>query len=701
MSAEVYLVQTGGNIDLGSIPSTSVQLGGTTSTNNSVFTPAASASSNVYQIGSELLLIVITLESGGYSNSYEMASELVVAGVLSISPLTGVVPMFQLSGTLVTITGSGFVAGTTVTFGAGSPFAPQSISSDGTTLVIAVPPGLSATSGPVTVTLPSGGTDRSLSFAVDNYRNTRGFSWTNNGGPAPGTPGFQNLPGMSLYTFDDATALFGANQTTINIFGFSIENPYVSLFRAILDATLDSNGQCFGFALGSLRFTTGEKSLSGLPPQPGSPEPGGPPGPDVWTLNGPPFSASPPVNVTPALSSFIHQQMMAQFSQESINQFLNFHANVNTAPGLRNAIVQAFNTGGKSGIGVVLGLDPELGVGHAVVAYEIVDIAGTNGNFDILLYNPNVPFSASEDSSGGPRVPNALQSVIHVMSDGTWTATLAVQELPNFAGDIFNITVIPWNTIPVQPTIPWAEISLAGFLATGFVWAATGDASIVQISDGQGHTLLANGGWNVDPATTLPGVRPLPAFGGLGRKTAPAFVSNRWETLTHTIAGGGTGSYDFNWVGGNCGIRLAGVPSTPGGNDIVVTDRGLVSFVPVADKAVTATFIGRSSTAGSLPRTATLKTAASARAAVALSFDPTADTFTYTHAGAATSYTVEFSSYDAQGKAVTYALPASAVLTGDTHIFAPDWADLPSGAGTVTIRHSDGTTTTEPFKPEA
>ncbi len=629
--------------------------------------------------------------------SFGFPLRLVAPFVSSVSPQAGSVPVFGSPGTSVVITGGGFGPGTTVAFGADSPVAPVSVAGNGTSLVVQVP--ATAASGQVQVVSPAGQASGAPDFAVDNYRNTRGFSWGN-------SDQFQDLVGGS-YSEADATALFGSSQTiiSIGIFGIKFFNPLVDAFLAIANALLDSGGQCFGMSLGSLRFAAGQMSPSGLPQQAADAEPNGPAGPDAWLLAGPQLGDGN--NVSPSLATFVHRQHLAQLSQESINNWVGFHASVTTAAGLRAALQQAFTAGGAAGMGAIVDLNPSTSEGHAVVAYEIVDTA--DGGFDILLYNPNAPFDMgladlsippgqieNEDQDPNYRATQAARSVIHVMSDGNWSATLNVSGPPTWTGGIFNLTVVPWNTIPPTPTIPWLEIAAAGALAAAVIWIVTGDAAVSQVSDGQGHLLLAGGQWNTDPATMLPGVRPLPAFGGLGKTLPPAFASISQATLIHTITGQAEGSYDLLWIGNGYSVAATGVATAPGSADTVQMTAGGISVTPAEAKTVSVTVTGIGSASG-LPRTAALQAGASAGALLGLSFDPSGETFSYVNAGAAASYSLELSTIDTAGQPVSFAAPAPAAGNGDRLTFKPDWNQPGAGTGIITVRSPGGEVTNLPL----
>jgi hypothetical protein len=670
---------------------------------------------------------------GTYSVSVDVTAGTATSGVFTfplqlaapfvsdVSPSAFSVPMFGQTGTSVVITGGGFGPGTTVAFGADPPVTASSVASDGTSLMVTVPP--TAASGSVSVVSPAGSASglrpvlaghvpptisptaagiitlplAGAGFAVDNYRNTRGFSWINN-------TTFQALVGGS-YSEGDATALFGASQTTYNFqirgIGPKGFDPLVDIFLKVADSLLDSGGQCFGMSLASLRFAAGQMSFTGLPQQPAGAEPAGPPGPDAWLLNGPQLGpqSGDATNVSPSLATYVHRQHLAQLSQEYINNWTRFRENVSSAAGLQNAIQQAFTAGGVDGRGAIICINPSNSDGHAVVAYDIVDTGG--GAFNILVYDPNVPFLPGEDSDPVQRASQAAESVINVMSDGSWvlpnSALIFNQTgIADWSGDIDHITVIPWNTIPPTPSLPWAEILAASGLSLAFLWIVTGDASVSQVSDGQGHLLLAGGQWNLDPDTVLSGVRPLPAFGGLGQSSVPAFASTSPAPLIQTITGNAAGTYDLQWVGGGYGVTMTAVPTTPGTSDTVLMRSGGVDFTAAQDKTVAMTVTGIG-TASGLPRTATVQTGASAGAAVSVLFNPATETFSYVNHGAPASYTVELSSIDATGHASSLTAPAASAQTGDTLTFSPDWTQLGAGRGILSAQTAAGAVTNIPL----
>jgi hypothetical protein len=603
--------------------------------------------------------------------------------VSGISPTVGAVPMFRRSGTAVTISGGGFGPGASVSFGVDAPVLAASVASDGTSLVAIVP--RTAASGPLTVNSPAG-TSLGPVFSVDNYRNTRAYSFFNSFA--------QNVVGPT-FTSTEVAALFGLG-------GNAFAGPFLELFAGAVDVMLDAHGLCFGMCQTSLRFDAGQLTPAAFPQLGASAGIAGPAGPDVWTLVGPrPGPTGNLVNGSPVLLEFIHQQHMAQFSQEGIGHWVGFHASVTTGSELRAAILSGFSAGSQSGIGTMVALSPSLGDGHVVVAYDLIDTG--SGNFDVLVYNPNEPFATTEDMDSITRNPARTKSVIHVTSTGSWT----FPDFGGWSGSIWGITVIPWNTVPLVPTYPFPEVfavlgtagalfgifgGLAGFagaLVGVLIAFVTGDAEITQINDAQGHTLLSDGRINADPKTKLSGIRPMPALGGLGKKSVPVFVGKGHDALSHVITGKNNGTYSMTWMGQGIIATLADIQTTPGASDAISIEKGKIKLAVSAGKSVKLKILGVG-TSSRLPRMATLSTNVSAKGTIQFAFDPQAETFEYTHSGKATDYRVEFSSLDANGKVTTRSTRSASVGNGTTTTLRPPWDKLRKGTLATSVPSDSG-----------
>lgn len=643
--------------------------------------------------GSGYITVAIRRAADGVVSNPVNFNVLPSLSALNVTPPVGKVPMLGAPGSTITITADGLVAGSTVTFGVdkpvpltpAAPWAPPGVTfpTPPLTFSAVVPP--TAASGNLTITSPTGQVIGKFSYPIDNFRNTRGLSWVNSGL-------YQDKVAGDSYSYADATALFGAGQTTCNVLGVNIAGPFVNLFITLANAFLDGGGQCFGMSLSSIQFAEGAEAFGAFQMQPAGAESSGPPAPNVWLLNGPAFGNGQ--NVDPALATFVHQRHLAQMSQEALNCFLSFHLNITSAAQLRSYLAQCFT----QGVGAIICMEAN-GDGHAVVGYGIVDTG--NGNFDVLLYNPNLPFSPGEDSSSSTRASVAADSVLSVMSNGTWTLDHSDQSgfaLPIWTGGIGSLTVMPGKSIGLQPTFPWAEM-IAGALVVGglLFWVVGGDASVSQVSDGQGHNLLSSGQWNQDPNTMLSGVRRILNLGGLGKALPPAFVSNRSGALIHTVTGKATGNYSLYLLGGGGGVNLSNVPTAQGATDLITVNPGQVGFTADQSKALSVAILGHA-TASKMPRTGTFKTTAPAGVALKFAYDPGGDAFTYTHSGPTASYTLGLSTIDAQGKTVEFTTQPVQINAGETHTIAPTWAQLSSGAGTAQIRSSTGAVKNNPLR---
>ena len=175
----------------------------------------------------------------------------------------------------------------------------------------------------------------------------------------------------------------------------------------------------------------------------------------------------------------------------------------------------------------------------------------------MLLDNPNVPFSSGEDSSSLTRdirrSREAALVLLPLVADFGQFLQPNSLTLRSRTGGIGSLPLCRAIRSVAQPTFPWAV--LAGALVVGslLVWFVGGAASVSQVSDGQGHNLIANGQWNQDANTMLSGVRRIPNLGGLGKGLPPAFLSNRSGALLHTVTGKANGNYSLYLVGNGGG----------------------------------------------------------------------------------------------------------------------------------------------------
>src|SRR5262249_14747837 len=130
--------------------------------------------------------------------------------------------------------------------------------------------------------------------------------------------------------------------------------------------------------------------------------------------------------------------------------------------------------------------------GHVVTAYDIQDISTDPIEYVIQVYDPNVQFTAAENSASGDEHKTALTgSQIHVAPDGTWGLQNSGASRPSNG-----LIVSRASTIPDPPTLPGslaAQLSQAGGLPI-FGTAGPPASRTTQLADNASHSLFAADG---------------------------------------------------------------------------------------------------------------------------------------------------------------------------------------------------------------
>jgi hypothetical protein len=332
------------------------------------------------------------------------------------------------------------------------------------------------------------------------------------------------------------------------------------------------------------------------------------------------------------------------------------------------------------GDGPLITLREDLGLthhpGHVLVAYDLQK--GTQGDFYIDVYDPNVPFLDVSDPNApllsSENDPTAVlpdgttlhtlrenDSRVHVFADRHWEFPLLgvdgqSPEQP-WASGMDGLEVIPYSKLPTHLNGPW---SLTGFLTTFF-----GDAGATQITDAAGHTLLgADGSLNRDPATRLPGAAPYSPFDGDG-SGAPSYVLDGNGPYTETLHSAGTGNYTAALLGNNMVIQLA-TTGSPGADDQLTVDAraGTVRFhTAAASKAITLQLSAQA--ADGSERTYSITTTSFGQGDDIFTFDPVSQSLTCKHTGPAADLTINESGVDSHGTAINLTPPTLHVGGGD------------------------------------
>lgn len=490
-----------------------------------------------------------------------------------------------------------------------------------------------------------------LDIDPSTYRAKNGYDFEN-------SDAFQKMVGG--YNWDDMKELYGKCGVDIDVLGFcEIPDPLLAIYIPVLNASFQS-GQCFGFSLSSLRFLNDQRSLNDFP-RTVNPD-------DVWDLKGVEFTNG--VNVSPNLSHYIHLQHALQTSAEAIHYYIERALGEHTHQMLQQDITNALNEHG----GVLCMHNG--GDGHCIVPYAVYP--QSNGDYTIETYNPNVPYSPSEDHAA-----SLSQSRITVHSANN---TFQFGDGSEFSGGLDNIIFFPMSLFD-SPSPP------LGLGVLNVIFGGTQGPGIktTQIADANGHVLLnPDGSWNTNPATRIPDSAALPIYGKATPGTS-VFVLSSLGSYTQTIESHGAAEYQINLAGHDFGVQLHGVPSNAG-------DTETISYSPASNS------FGFKTTATSKPfdvqilvrhpdksvRTAHVIGTGFRETRLDMGFDAAKEAFTYQHAGGPAQLNVHLL-HTQNNMTTEIAMPPMAVEHGDKVVFKPNWTALKSAdPGTMQVIHATG-----------
>jgi len=613
--------------------------------------------------------VTIKGQSGGETNTLTLHLHSIPGRIDNFTPTSGQTPQELHAGTEVVIQGAGFCQGSQVAFGSDRIFingqqqplaiaVPTSISADGRTIHVNVP--RLATDGPLSVITPSSHTYVSnAQFTVDSYRNTDGFS-------------FHNFD-MNGVSFDDVVELFGYGQTHISLFWIPtpIPDPLALLFKLIADAALGGDGACHGFALSSQRLLHGDEALSSFPRS----------GDSVWLLNGPGGASS-------SLEHSIHVQHITQLSSEFLHYWLGQVAShlvlgvLGDGGIIKAQVIQAFTNNDHALVAIRNGTS-----GHVLVAYDIEDSATGPGDFYIDVYDPNDQFLIGENAQGQLHDDKTENSRILVQGNGNWS-------FPNlgWSAGFDSIVVVPYNIIPIQPTIP---TSLSGLITV--ILGSGGKTT--QLADNAGHTLLLpDGKLNKNPATVLPQAAPFaPLSSGA---SADIHVLEGAGPYIHTVQSTGNAPYTHTHLSQNFATRIENVRGSQGSGDEVTLDpqaSGLGFRTWETHRSIRAHLLARAPDKD--VRTAIFNTTSFKGHSDHFALDQSRANLTYTHAGPTTQYTIILEGTNPKGKRVSFVSSPLRIDADDTATFTPsDWHHLGRATVTLTVIRKDGSHRVETLK---
>jgi probable HAF family extracellular repeat protein len=600
----------------------------------------------------------------------------------SLALAHGSTPQFDQQGTLIHIIGNNFQPGDVFFFGNDqSATQPINLAGGSNPQSFGIRVSKYATTGPLVVLSPNGRKTVLLpNFIVDNYRNTKGYSFVND---------LSNLPDFS---FDEMSKVYGDDQTHITVdpagdltFGLvsepvdtGIPNPLVYAELAIINEFMNPNsGLCLGFSLSSARLSlgVGPLQIGDFATQSNTD------GSTVWDLAG-------PNGPSPDLLETIRLAHLEQTSAETLGQFLHqITANEISGVGHLVGVVKGELAAGRPAI---ISLEEGGGSGHAVLCYNVEDLPGGSEQLDI--YDPNNPYEISEEKlnpgqvleNGSQHKANVDASTITFDSNGNWKYNASGG---GASGGLGSIAALPLSTFDDHTIL--ASISGLAQLVETF---AFGSAKETQVTDSSGHHLLnADGSLNTNASTRIPNAAryvvdpnspPIDLFQGSGN-------------FMQTIVGSGNGTYGAASMSNDAIALINGVPTANGQTDKFGLNpaNDMLMFTPATTKPMTADLVINAPQG--VQREAQLTTTASGGALQTMQFMGSLRDHVVLHNnGAAGKFTLNLTS-NADGLVQTFTTGRMALASGDTVDLLPtDWADVQTAKANVLIKHQNGTTTT-------
>ena len=416
------------------------------------------------------------------------------AQIAHYSPSSGTVPEAGRPGTTVTITGESFCPGTRVQFGNSSARVQGTVQSP-TELTAIVPRNATgtATSGGLQLIAPDGTMGSAVQFPVDTYRNTNGFQFGNDAGIGPDFGDADVIAAFGDNAYATWTTCKGSCAPVRQL---SSEAKKVEQLGAGMD------GMCFGFALGSLRFSQGLDPRADAAA--GRSDPTWLQANDTWGLAS--YESYP--NSDPYRSQmrhYLYAQQIRQYSTQYADAVRAY------AQGLKSATdkgayllsqVQSAISHGMALIGVTYRFhnsqlfpwilpiknDSE---GHELVAFDVE--THSDGSFDIDVYDGNQPWNDSEVTDAGAHAAMLTHNQIHVQANGDWTynGDFAGPGGENWSGGPDDLQPVPFSAVRGQLS-PLASGASSAAIAAG--------APVTQVTDAAGRSLFDADGDLVAPA---------------------------------------------------------------------------------------------------------------------------------------------------------------------------------------------------------
>jgi hypothetical protein len=492
--------------------------------------------------------------------------------IATVAPASGVTPRSGRPGSTVALTGTNFCQGTTIRFGNSAADAPATVPNI-SQMTVTVP--RNATSGPLQVISPTGEVGAAGPvFAVDSYRNTNGFQFSNSFGADD--VGWSDIEGV----FGDAAYIDWSFCPGCLVPGQPLRSRSPLALDVLDEArSVLKDGLCFGFTFGSLRIAAGDVRLDNTsdPLRRDS----------LWNVSSAWALTDPSTQTKSELFRYLVRSAASQFSFQSADARTQYARGLDAAPQkgdyIRAQVSSALAAGGFAVISVSHHKGGFLGFGgawegHALAAIDVEGDPADPSAFYIDLYDPNRPFSVVEDSDGATHSDALQRSRIHVDGAGNWTlvSNFATSN-ETWSGGSDLLTVTPLSALRGALT-PWAEGSTDNAIST-----SSPSTAVNQVVDAAGHKLLGDDGdLAADPAQR-PAIHVLALTAG-GGPTGLGLLFDRRQSLTFDTTGAGTGTYGQQVFAPGFSARIGGAPPSAHNTDriFVAPAGGVVALVAAA-----------------------------------------------------------------------------------------------------------------------
>jgi hypothetical protein len=613
---------------------------------------------------------VITATNGGFQAQSTITVNRTAGTITQVSAGSGVfglpeAPELLHGGSPVTITGTGLCPGSTVEFGNEDAIAKSSPGgSEDTTLTTSVP--TYATSGTVTVHTPAGAIGSPKPLQVGEFRSTWGWPWENRGTP-------------KYISYGMIESIFGNEESTWD--GTEWPSIDARAFKGYA-GELIGEGSCLGmsaFVQYLSLYDSQEFELSEI--EAGLPRSGDDPFAFASTAG-----ASP--SLEEAISIFHFDQLSAQFIEWEFEEHEASHPALYAVEQLKNQFQNPQTPGFDF---ITIQNQGSEGGGHAVVPYNLE--SDGSGGWYIDVYNPNRPYLPAETTNASFHKTQVNESRIHVSPNGEWSFQDGFGSL--WHGNSQSLVVVPWSKLPLPYAYPYPAfgprsgrpeipgISTLLNLFTKWIGASSsGAASMTQVTDAAGHTLIGPGGIeNLDAATRIAHAQlHYPATGGKTASPPTAWLPDG-SSYKITETGKGSGEYSQTLLSSQLDAIVQSKAQSGVTDEIgVVPNSHTVSFAGGSTKPLTLDLI--SSAGRHVTHSAQLTTTSGKGDLQSLALDGTS--LVYSHKGPATTIELQLSTASREDAPAAISTGPIEVGAGQKVSIAPtSWSSL--GAVRVTV----------------